>query len=132
MGSKWVTGPIARATRTPEQLPGPHFWGASAPPQWFPLGDRTGLARVAIVAHRSPDVLQFKARRSLLTIPDSLQDILACFTGSEPISQPTGLLPSRAHQGCLRTFWKDFQARSVPCPTLPALPSAPHPVQDLA
>ena len=126
--SRWVTGPTARATRTPEQPPSPHFWGASVSPT--PLVPIWGQ-NSATVAHRSPDVLQSRARRSLLTVPDSLQDTLACFASSEPITPPTGLLLSRAHQGCLRTFWKDFQARSGPCPTLPALPSAPHPAQDL-
>lgn len=35
-------------------------------------------------------MLQSKARRSLLTIPDGLQDTLACFASSEPVTQPAG------------------------------------------
>lgn len=35
-------------------------------------------------------MLQSKARRSLLTIPDTLQDTLACLASSEPVTQPMG------------------------------------------
>lgn len=77
-------------------------------------------------------MLQSRARRSLLTVPDSLQDTLACFASSEPITQPTGsycpVLTRVASGPSGRTSRPD----QAPCLALPALPSAPHPAQGLA